>query len=142
MKRVVITGRGVVSPIGMSTVLFWDSLLEGKSGIGDITRFDATKFDSKIAGEVSDFDPLTFLSTKDCRRTPRFVQFALKASDEAIKESGLDLEKIDPYQVGVIIGSGIGSLETVEKEYHTLMTRGPRKLSPFMIPITLAKCRV
>ncbi len=137
MKRVVITGRGVVSPIGMSTVLFWDSLLEGKSGIGDITRFDATKFDSKIAGEVSDFDPLTFLSTKDCRRTPRFVQFALKASDEAIKESGLDLEKIDPYQVGVIIGSGIGSLETVEKEYHTLMTRGPRKLSPFMIPMLI-----
>ncbi|MBN3040004.1 MAG: beta-ketoacyl-ACP synthase II [Candidatus Omnitrophica bacterium] len=137
MRRVVITGQGVVSPVGNDKKTFWSSLIEGKSGVSRITHFDPTNYDSQIAGEVSDFDPLEFLSAKEVRRIPRFVQFALKAAQEAIDESGLDLGQIDPYQAGTIIGSGIGSLETIEKEYQTLIDRGPKKLSPFMIPMLI-----
>ncbi|MCQ9205586.1 MAG: beta-ketoacyl-ACP synthase II [Omnitrophica bacterium] len=136
MKRVVITGCGVVSPVGIGKEAFWDSLIKGKSGIGKITRFDTKDFDSQIAGEVRNFE-LPFLSSKDIRRTPRFAQFALGAAQEAIEDCGLNLEKIDPYKIGVIVGSGIGSLETVEKEHKTLMEKGPRKLSPFMIPMLI-----
>ncbi|MFA7677733.1 MAG: beta-ketoacyl-ACP synthase II [Candidatus Omnitrophota bacterium] len=137
MKRVVVTGCGVVSPVGVGKGLFWDSLLKGKSGVGKITHFDAAEFDSQIAGEVNDFTPPSFFSSKDNRRTPRFVQFALKAAEEALLESGIDLDKIDPYQIGTIIGSGVGSLETIEKEHKVLLERGPRKLSPFMIPMLI-----
>jgi len=137
MKRVVVTGQGIVSPVGIGKIPFWNSLLQGKSGIGPITHFDASRFDSRIAGEVKDFDPLSFLSSKDARHIPRFVQFALKAAKEALDDSGLDIERIDPYQIGTIIGSGIGSLETVEKQFVVLMEKGPRKLSPFMIPMLI-----
>ena len=137
MRRVVVTGQGVVSPIGIGKTSFWNSLLQGKSGIGPITHFDASQFDSRIAGEVKDFDPLSFLSSKDARHIPRFAQFALKAAKEALDESGLDLEHIDPYKVGTIIGSGIGSLETVEKQFMILIEKGPHKLSPFMIPMLI-----
>ncbi|MFH1503787.1 MAG: beta-ketoacyl-ACP synthase II [Candidatus Omnitrophota bacterium] len=137
MKRVVVTGCGVISPVGIGKVPFWDSLLNGKSGVGKITQFDAKDFDSRIAGEVKGFDPLSFLSTKDLKRIPRFVQFSLKAAQEALEESGLNLEQIDPYEIGVIIGSGVGSLETVEKECITLLSKGPKKLSPFMIPMLI-----
>ncbi len=137
MKRVVVTGQGVVTPIGIGVQPFWNSLLSGKSGVGPITHFDSSLFDSQIAGEVSDFDPLSFLSSKEVRRSPRFVQFSVLAAKEALYESGLDLDKIDPYQIGVIIGSGIGSLESVEKECMTLLKRGPKKLSPFMIPMLI-----
>jgi 3-oxoacyl-[acyl-carrier-protein] synthase II len=137
MKRVVVTGQGVVTPVGVGKHSFWNSLLSGKSGIGPITHFDASLFDSQIAGEVSDFDPTVFLSPKEARRTPRFVQFALVAAQEAIEEANLNFTEIDPYQIGTIIGSGIGSLETVEKEFTTLIEKGPRKLSPFMIPMLI-----
>ncbi len=134
MRRVVITGQGVVTPVGIGVSSFWNSLCQGKSGVRRITQFDATDFDSQIAGEVSDFDPTSFLSSKDIRRTPRFVQFAIKAAQEALEVSGLDLNRIDPTQAGTIIGSGIGSLETIEKEHKVLLERGPSKLSPFLIP--------
>ena len=134
MKRVVITGCGVVSSVGVGKEKFWDSLSKGKSGIGKITQFDASEYTSNIAGEAIDFEPPSFLSVKDVRKVPRFVQFALKAAEEAILDSGLDLSKLDPFRLGTIIGSGIGSLETVEKEYRTLLEKGPGRLSPFMIP--------
>ena len=137
MRRIVVTGCGVVSPVGIGKQLFWDSLLNGRSGIGETTQFDASKFDSRIAGEVSDYQPPSFLSVKDVRKVPRFAQFSLTAAQEALTDSGLDLEKIDPYRIGVIIGSGIGSLESVEKECMTLLTKGPRRLSPFMIPMLI-----
>ena len=137
MKRVVVTGCGVISSVGKDKGSFWDSLLKGVSGVGKITLFDASRFDSRIAGEVSDYLPSPYLSSKDLRRTPRFVQFALSAADEAIKDSGLDLEHMDPYSIGTIIGSGVGSLETVEKEHRVLMEKGPRRLSPFMIPMLI-----
>ncbi len=137
MRRVVVTGCGVVSPVGMGKATFWNSLVEGKSGVGKITLFDAKDFDSRIAGEVTDFEPPSYFSTKDIRRTPRFVQFALKAAEEAFEECGIELSQIDPYQIGTIIGSGIGSLETIEREHKVLLEKGPRKLSPFMIPMLL-----
>lgn len=137
MQRVVVTGCGVVSPVGIEKDFFWNSLLKGKSGVGKITHFDASEFDSQIAGEVSDFDPTSFLSSKEVRRIPRFAQFSLKAAQEALDDSGLDLGSLDPYEIGTIIGSGVGSLETIEKEHKVLLERGPKKLSPFMIPMLI-----
>jgi len=137
MRRVVVTGCGVVSPIGVEKNSFWEALVGGKSGIGKITHFDASEFDSRIAGEVDDFVPPSFLSHKDLRRTPRFVQFSLKAAQEALAESGVDSLGIDPYEIGVIVGTGVGSLETVEREHKTLLEKGPKRLSPFMIPMLI-----
>ncbi|MDD5195450.1 MAG: beta-ketoacyl-ACP synthase II [Candidatus Omnitrophica bacterium] len=136
-RRVVVTGCGVVSPVGIGKLSFWNSLIQGKSGIGKITQFDASTFDSQIAGEVKDFAPPSFIALKDIRRTPRFVQFALKAAEEALEESGLLLKPFDPYRVGVIFGSGIGSLETVEREERVFMEKGAGRLSPFMIPMLI-----
>lgn len=123
--------------MGTGKKAFWESLLKGVSGVGPITQFDASQYDSRIAGEVSDFDPSQILSPKDQRRVPRFVQFALKASQEAVDEAGIDFSSFEPFQAGVIIGSGIGSLETVEREYKVLLEKGPRRLSPFMIPMLI-----
>jgi len=137
MRRVVVTGCGVVSSVGVDKSSFWESLLNGKSGVGKITQFDAAEFDSRIAGEVNNFSPPEFLSPKDIRRTPRFVQFALKASQEAINESGINSQSLNPYDIGVIIGTGVGSLETIEKEHKVLLEKGPKRLSPFMIPMLI-----
>ncbi|MCM8831760.1 MAG: beta-ketoacyl-[acyl-carrier-protein] synthase II, partial [Candidatus Omnitrophica bacterium] len=136
-RRVVVTGCGVVSPVGTGKQPFWEALCSGKSGIEKITKFDVTDFKSQIAGEVRDFTPPTFLSFKDLKRTPRFVQFALKAAEEAITESGLDFNKLDLYRVGVIIGSGIGDLESVERECKIFFERGINKISPFLIPMLI-----
>ena len=137
MRRVAVTGCGVISSLGDEKNAFWDSLVKGRSGVGKITLFDAKEFDSRIAGEVKDFKPPSYLSSKDIRKTPRFVQFALTAAEEAIVDSGLNLEQIDPYRIGTIIGSGVGSLETVEKEHRVLLEKGPKRLSPFMIPMLI-----
>ncbi len=137
MKRVVITGFGVVSPVGIGKEPFWNSLVKGESGVGKITHFDASSFDAQIAGEVSDYDASAYFSPKDARKIPRFVQFALVAAEEAIKDSGINLEQIDPYQIATVIGSGVGSLETIEKEHSVLLEKGPRRLSPFMIPMLI-----
>ena len=133
-KRVVVTGLGVLSPVGCTTAKFWNALIEGKSGIGPITHFDATEFSCRIAGEIKDYDPLKFFSTKDARNLAAFVQFAVIASDEAVAHAELDLGNIDLDRVGVLIGSGIGSIETVENEYKKYTERGPRKISPHFIP--------
>lgn len=127
----------MVSSVGLEKNSFWDSLVNAKSGVGEITHFDASEFDSRIAGEVKDFIPPSFLSHKDLRRTPRFVQFSIKATEEALAESGISSDKMDPYQIGTIIGTGVGSLETVEREYKILLEKGPRRLSPFMIPMLI-----
>lgn len=137
MRRVVVTGCGVISPVGKKKNSFWNSLTNGQSGVGKITQFDAKEFDSRIAGEVKNFELPSNFSSKDERRTPRFVQFALKAAEEAIEECGIDLEQIDPYQIGTIIGSGVGSLETIEREHKILLEKGPKRLSPFMIPMLI-----
>ncbi|MFH1771524.1 MAG: beta-ketoacyl-ACP synthase II [Candidatus Omnitrophota bacterium] len=137
MRRVVVTGCGAVSPMGVGKVALWKSLIEGKSAIRRITQFDASGFDSQIAGEVPDFIPPNFILPKDIRRTPRFVQLALKAAEEAIEGSGIKFDNANPYRTGVIVGSGIGSLEIFEREHKVFLERGPRKISPFLIPMLI-----
>jgi 3-oxoacyl-[acyl-carrier-protein] synthase II len=137
-KRVVITGLGVISPVGNDIVSFWRSLIEGKSGVGPITSFDATAFDSRIAAEVKNFDPTQYgISLKDVKRTAKFVQFAVAAAKQAVDSSGLDLNHEDRNRIGVIIGSGIGSLYTIEEEHKILLNKGPSRLSPFLIPMLI-----
>lgn len=133
-KRVVVTGMGVLSPVGSTVEKFWASLLAGKSGIRPITRFDASRFDCRICGDVIDYNPLDYFSTKEARHLSRFVQFAVVATRQAIADAKLDLNQTDLSRVGVLIGSGIGSLGTVEEEYETFKKKGPSKISPFFIP--------
>jgi len=137
MRRVVVTGCGIVSPVGIGVDSFWEAIISGKSGIARITQFNPDKFDSQIAGEVKGFDPASILSYKEIKRTARFVQFALFSAKEAISESNLDFNKEDPFRVGVVIGSGIGSLEAIEKEHKVLLEKGPRRISPFLIPMLI-----
>ncbi|MFA5350688.1 MAG: beta-ketoacyl-ACP synthase II [Candidatus Omnitrophota bacterium] len=137
-KRVVITGLGVITPVGNDISSFWQSLIDGKSGVGPNTSFDAAGFDSRIAAEVKDFDPTKYgISLKDIKRTARFVQFAVAAAKQAMESSGLDLNKEDRSRIGTIIGSGIGSLHTVEEEHKILLSKGPSRLSPFLIPMLI-----
>lgn len=136
-RRVVVTGSGVVSCIGIGKDKFWESALAGKSGVSEITQFDCGGFNSRIAGEIKDFDPSVYFSFRDNKRTPRFVQFAIAAAMEAVEESKIDFSAMDPYRAGVVIGSGIGSLESVEKEYRGFLEKGPRKISPFLIPMLI-----
>lgn len=137
-NRVVVTGLGVISAIGNDIPAFWKSLKEGKSGVGPLMTFDASKFDSRIAAEVKGFDPALYgLSTKDTKRMDKFVQFAVAASKQAITDSGLQLDKEDRNRIGVLIGSGIGSLHTIEEEFKVYLEKGPSKLSPFLIPMLI-----
>ena len=139
-KRVVVTGLGVVSPIGNTVQEFWDNLLAGKSGAGPITYFDTTYFDTKFACQVKNFDPLNFMDRKLSQRVDPFTQFALAASDMAIKDSGIDMTKIDPYRVGVVYGSGIGGMQVYQKEQEKLFKKdgNPDRISPFFIPMLIA----
>jgi 3-oxoacyl-[acyl-carrier-protein] synthase II len=137
-KRVVVTGLGVISPIGNDIASFWESLKEGKSGIGPLVSFDASAFDSRIAGEVKGFNPnLCGISAKDSRRMEKFVQYAVAAAQQAIADSGLDLNKEDRNKVGVLIGSGIGGLYTIEEQHTIYLNKGPSRLSPFLIPMLI-----
>jgi 3-oxoacyl-[acyl-carrier-protein] synthase II len=138
-RRVVITGIGVVTPLGNDLETFWTSLKEGKSGIGRITAFDISQYDSQIAGEVRNFDPKAFFKNpKDIRRTDRFVQLAMGASKMSIEDSGLDLEKVNRDRFGTIVSSGIGGLKTLEDQFRILLTRGPQRTSPFTIPMLIS----
>ncbi|MCK5180893.1 MAG: beta-ketoacyl-ACP synthase II [Candidatus Omnitrophica bacterium] len=133
-RRVVITGLGVMSPIGCGAEKFWKALIAGENGIGPITHFDATGFDCRIAGEIKDYDPLDHFSTKEARNLAPFVQFAAVSSDEAIAHAKLDLNNIDRNRFGVLVGSGIGSIQTLQDEYQKYLDKGPRKISPHFIP--------
>lgn len=139
MNRVVVTGLGTVSPLGNSIPEFWDAIVKGKSGIGLITRFDTTGFDTRIAGEVKRFKPEEFLDKKEIRRMDLFVQYGLGAALEAVAAAGLDRENgVDPDRAGVIIGSGIGGIETLEAQHSALVEKGPSRISPFFIPMMIA----
>jgi len=133
-RRVVVTGLGLVSPVGIGVEPSWSAMVAGKSGIGPITLFDASTFPTRIAGEVKGFDPGQFMDKKEARRNDRFIQFALAAADMAVKDSGLDLAKEDPELVGCIVGAGIGGLGTLEETATTLAQKGVRKIGPFFIP--------
>jgi 3-oxoacyl-[acyl-carrier-protein] synthase II len=138
-RRVVITGIGVISPVGNDLETFWSSLKEGNSGIGRITAFDISQYDCKIAGEVRNFDPKpVFKNPKDIRRTDRFVQLAMAAAKMSIQDSGLDLEKVNRDRFGTIVSSGIGGLKTLEEQFTILMNKGPQRTSPFTIPMLIS----
>ena len=137
-KRVVVTGLGVVSPVGNDIVSFWDAIKKGKSGIEKITNFDASLFDSRIAGEVKGFDLSIYnVPKKDMNRMEKFVQFGIAAAKQAVNDSGLDLEKENKERIGVIVGSGIGSLNVMEAEHNVYLKGGPSRLSPFLIPMLI-----
>lgn len=136
-RRVVITGLGVISPLGNRIDDFWNSLIAGKSGIQRITQFDPTQYTSQIAGEVKDFDSHSYISPKDKRRMDKFVQYAIVAAHQAVADAQLDLKNEDPFQTGVLLGSGIGSLFTIQEQTKVLVERGPAKLSPFTIPMLI-----
>jgi 3-oxoacyl-[acyl-carrier-protein] synthase II len=137
MRRVVITGMGTLTPVGLSKEEFWRSLLEGKSGVSHITRFDTSEFSVRIAAEVKNFSPEKFFPPKKARRLDRYTQFAICASREAVEDSGIDFSKEDTERAGVIIGSGIGGIETWEEQHRKLLNDSPRFVSPFFIPMMI-----
>jgi len=134
---VVVTGVGLLTPLGIGTETSWEAIKAGKSGIGPITRFDAAAFSCRIAGEVKDFDPARYIEKKEIKKMGRFIQFAIAAADCALAGSGLKVTPEIAEQVGVYIGSGIGGFEVIEREHQTLLEHGPRRISPFFIPATI-----
>lgn len=133
-KRVVITGMGCISPIGNSVKSLWSNLLQGKSGINPITRFDVSEYATKIAGEVKEFDPTDYLSKRQSKRNDRFTHFAIAAADKAINSAELDLDTIPSERIGAILGTGVGGIETLTNQHEVLLNRGPRRVSPLLIP--------
>ena len=137
-RRVVITGMGAITPIGNTVDEFWSNIKKGVVGIGPITQIDTTDYKAKLAAEVKDFDPKEHMDPKSARRMERFAQFAVAASKQALEDSELDLEKEDPFMVGVSVGCGIGSLQRMEREYKKLLDKGPNRVSPLMIPMLIS----
>ena len=137
-RRVVITGLGAVTPIGIGVNEFWGSLKKGVSGIGEITRFDTSEYETNIAAEVKNFEAEKYMDKKEAKRMDLFCQYAMAAADEATKDSGLDLTKIDLDRAGVIVGSGVGGMLTLENEFAKLIEKGPRRISPFFIPMLIS----
>ena len=136
-RRVVVTGVGLLTPLGIGTETSWEGLRTGRSGIGPITQFDAAAFACRIAGEVKGFDPAQYIEKKEIKKMARFIQFAIAAADCALSSSGLKITPDNAEQVGVFIGSGIGGFEVIEREHQTLLTHGPRRISPFFITATI-----
>jgi 3-oxoacyl-[acyl-carrier-protein] synthase II len=137
-KRVVITGLGAITPIGNTLAEYWDGLVSGRNGIGTITHFDAAKHDCQIAGEIKNFDPLSYLDKKEAKRMDRFAQLAVCASKQAIADSGLTIDPTNAESIGVTIGTGIGGLKILEEQQAIYLTKGPSRCSPFMIPMMIA----
>lgn len=137
IRRVVVTGAGVLSPIGNTKQDFWDALIAGKSGIGPMKSFDCSKYPSRIAGEVKNFDPSTLIPPKQIKRMDKFVQYGICCADAALKDSNLDVSKEDPKRCGVLVGSGIGGLRIIEREHSVLLEQGMDRVSPFLIPMLI-----
>jgi 3-oxoacyl-[acyl-carrier-protein] synthase II len=136
-RRVVVTGLGALSPIGNTVDEFWSSLVQGRSGVGPITKFDATDYPTRIAGEVRNFDPLNFVDKKEARRLDPFLQYAIACSVLAVQDAALDTGKVDGTRFGVLIGSGIGGISTLLDSYRNLLEKGPDRVSPFFIPMMI-----
>jgi len=136
-RRVVVTGLGAVTPVGNDVPTMWDALLAGRSGVGTIRSFDAAPFESQVAAEVKGFDPARYLSPKEIKRTERFVQLAIAAAKQAAQDAGIRVEQEDPFRCGVIIGSGMGSMRLIEEQHKVFLAKGPKKLTPFMIPMLI-----
>lgn len=137
-RRVVVTGLGAVTPIGNSVQEFWEGIREGKTGIGPITRFDAEAYKVHLVAEVKDFDPKKYMEPKMVRRMAPFAQYAVAAAKEAFEDAGLDMKKEDPFRAGVIIGSGVGDLHQVELCYDKILTKGPGRVPPLMVPLMIS----
>lgn len=138
-RRVVITGMGVVTPLGLELETYWQNLLAGRSGIVEITRFDTSGYDCRIAGEIRDFDPkLYFNNPKEHKRTDRFAHLAMAATKSAMRDSGIDLERVNRERFGVLVSSGIGGLRTLEEQHTALITKGPSRVSAFTIPMLIS----
>src|SRR3989338_1362980 len=137
MSRVVITGIGMITPVGNTAEQAWNAFVQGKSGTGRVTQVDPNDFNSKVAGEVKNFDPAIYIKPKDIKKTDRFVQYAVACAKMAVEDSGLKLEREDPYRIGVLVGSGIGGLRTIEEQHKILLTKGPGRVSPFLIPMLI-----
>ncbi len=137
-RRVVVTGMGAITPVGNNVNEYWESLKAGKVGIGPITYFDASDYKATLAAQVKDFNPKDYMDPKAARRMETFSQFAVAAAKEAMEDSGLDMTKEDPYRVGVSIGCGVGSLQRMESEEHKLVTKGPSRISPLMVPMLIS----
>jgi len=137
-RRVVVTGLGAITPIGNSVEEFWNGVKAEKIGFGPITHFDAEEYKCKLAAQVKDFDAGQYMDKKAARRMELFCQYAVAAAGEAIKDAGLDMEKEDPYKVGCNVGSGIGSLQAMEREYDRLKEKGPNKVGPLMVPLMIS----
>ena len=137
-RRVVITGMGAITPIGNSVEEFWNSIKEGKTGFGSITYFDTADYRCKLAAEVKDFDPAQYMDKKSARRMEQFCQFAVAAAGQAISDAGLTMEQEDPYMVGCSVGSGIGSLQAMEREYDRLKEKGPGRVGPMLVPLMIS----
>lgn len=137
-RRVVITGMGAITPIGNSVEEFWNGIKEGKTGFGPITYFDTADYRCKLAAEVKDFDPAQYMDKKSARRMEQFCQFAVAAAGQAISDAGLIMEQEDPYMVGCSVGSGIGSLQAMEREYDRLKEKGPGRVGPMLVPLMIS----
>ena len=138
MKRVVITGMGAITPIGLNVEEFWNSVKEGKTGFDKITHFDATDYKAHLAAEVKGFVAKDFMDFKSARRMALFSQFAVAAAKEAIEQSGFDIEKEDPFRVGCSVGSGIGSLQVAEEAHSKILDKGPGRLNPLVVPMMIS----
>lgn len=138
MRRVVVTGMGAITPVGLCVDEFWDSVKHQRTGFGPITHFDAAEFKPKLAAEVKGFDAKNYMDSKAARRMELFSQYAVAAAKEAIRQSGLDMEKEDPYMVGCSVGSGIGSLQAVEREHTRLYEKGPKRMGPLLVPLMIS----
>lgn len=137
MKRVVVTGLGALTPVGMSVEKSWDSLVKGESGIGLVTRFDASEFPSQVAGEVKGFEPTDYLDKKDVKKMDTFIQYAIAAGKMAVDDSGLEITESNAERVGVMVGAGMGGLPAIERYHEAYLKGGPKKISPFFIPMTI-----
>lgn len=136
-KRVVITGLGVMHSLGNDVETFWGGIKEGKNGIKTVTRFDTTDFSTKVGAQIDDFDPLVCIERKEAKRMDLFAQYAVVASHQAVAMSGLDFSSMDPYRAGVVIGSGVGGIATLESNCLTLFEKGPKRVSPFFVPMMI-----
>ena len=137
MKRVVVTGMGAITPIGLNKEEFWESLKVGKTGFGEITQFDTTEFKVKVAASVKGFEGKNYMDVKSARRMELFCQYAVAAAKEAMQQSGIDMENEDPYRVGCAIGSGVGSLQAMEREHKKLLEKGPGRINPLLVPLMI-----
>lgn len=137
MRRVVITGMGAITPIGLNLEEFWNGIKEGRTGFCEISRFDTSNFKNKVAAEVKGFDGKNYMDVKSARRMELFSQYAVAAAKEALQDAGIDMEKEDPYRVGCAVGSGVGSLDAMEREHKKLLEKGPSRINPLLVPLMI-----